>query len=157
MVRFYFRKKKEVTSLSLLSLCKSLLLELHPTGDRQKIISTPDKPTKVFIGENVTLTWRYYQPSRLTLRHVLFGIFERPGYLKTELVGVSKNGVPTVRNDYGISMSWAGNVTACHAVFVLYNVQPADGKKIFGIQVDFGYEYDMLTDIVRLQVDAKRE
>jgi len=41
-------------------------------------------------------------------------------------------------------------------VFVLYNVQPADGNKTFGIQVDFGYEYDLLTDIVRLQVEAKR-
>ena len=146
-----------MTSLSLLSLCKSSLLKLYPTGDRQKIISTPDKPTRVFIGENVSLTWHYYQPSHLTLRHVVFGIFKRPGYLKTELAEVNKNGVPRVRRDYGISLSWAGNVTACLAVFVLYNVQPADGNRIFGIEVDFGYEYDMLTDIVRLQVDARRE
>ncbi|XP_020625048.1 Down syndrome cell adhesion molecule homolog isoform X3 [Orbicella faveolata] len=128
---------------------------IFTSGDRQKIISTPDKPTKVFIGDNVSLTWRYYQPSHLTLRHVLFGIFKRPGYLKTELAEVNKNGVPRVRKDYGLSLSWAGNLTASLAVFVLYNVQPADGKKTFGIQVDFGYEYDMLTDIVRLQVEAK--
>ena len=132
-------------------------MEPHPTGDRQKIISTPDKPTKVFIGENVSLEWRYYQPSHLTLRHVLFGIFKRPGYLKTELAEVNKNGVPRVRKDSGLSLSWAGNVTASQAVFVLHNVQPALGKKTFGIQVDFGYEYDMLTDTVRLQIDAKRE
>ena len=136
---------------------KSLLLELYPTGDRQKIISTPDKLTKVFIRENVSLTWRYYQPSHLTLRHVLFGIFKRPGYMKTELAEVNKNGVARVGKNYGISLSWEGNVTACLAVFVLYNVQPADGSKTFGIQVDFGYEYDMLTDVVGLQVDAKRE
>jgi len=88
---------------------------------------------------------------------VLFGIFKRPGYLKTELAEVNKNGVPRVRKDYGLSLSWAGNLTASLAVFVLYNVQPADGKETFGIQVDFGYEYDMLTDIVRLQVEAKRK
>ena len=132
-------------------------MEPHPTGEQQKIISTPDKPTKVFIGENVSLEWRYYQPSHLTLRHVLFGIFKRPGYLKTELAEVNKNGVPNVRKVSGLSLSWAGNVTASQAVFVLHNVQPAHGNKTFGIQVDFGYEYDMLTDTVRLQVGAKRE
>jgi len=157
LVSFIFGKVIVPTSLTLLSLCKSLVFRLYPTGDRQKIISTPDKPTKVFVGENVSLTWRYYQPSRLTLRHVLFGIFERPGYLKTELAQVNKNGVPRVRKDYGLSLSWAGNLTASLAVFVFYNVQPADGKKTFGIEVDFGYEYDMLTDIVQLQVEAKRK
>ena len=132
-------------------------MELYPTGDRQKIIFKPDKPTKVFIGENVSLTWRYYQPSHLKLRHVLFGIFKRPGYLKTELAEINNNGVLRVRKDYSLSLSWAGNLATSLAVFVLYNVQPADGKKTFGIQVDFGYEYDMLTDIVRLQVDPKRK
>ena len=88
---------------------------------------------------------------------MLFGIFKRPGYLKTELAEVNKNGVLRVRKDSGLSLSWAGNVTASLAVFVLYNVQPAHGNKTFGIQVDFGYEYDMLTDTVRLQVDSKRE
>ena len=146
-----------MTSLSLLSLCKSLLLELHPTGDQQKIISTPDKPTKVFIGENVSLTWRYYQPSHLTLDHVLFGIFERNGSLKTGLALVKTNGDPAVQEGYGASVSWAGNVSACLAVFVLYNVQPTDGNKIFGIRVDFGYPYNRPLDLVRLQVDAKRE
>lgn len=121
------------------------------------MISTPDKPTKVFIGENVSLTWRYHQPSRLTLRHVLFGIFKTPGYLITELVEVNKNGVPRVRKDYGLSVSWAGNLTSSLAVFVLYNLQPEDGKKTFGIQVDFGYEHDLLIDILRLQVENKRK
>ena len=88
---------------------------------------------------------------------MLFGIFKRPGFLKTELVEVNKNGVPRVRKDYGLSVSWAGNLTTSLAVFVLHNVQPADGKKTFGIQVDFGYEHDMLTDIVRLQVEEKRK
>jgi len=87
---------------------------------------------------------------------VLFGIFET-GYLKTELAQVNKNGVSRVRKDYGLSLSWAGNLTASLAVFVLYNVQPADAKRTFGIEVDFGYEYDMLTDIVQLQVEAKRK
>ena len=144
-----------MTSLSLLSLCKSLLLELHPTGDQHKIISTPDKPTKVFIGENVSLTWRYYQPSDLTLDHVLFGIFERNGDLKKGLALVQTNG--DVHKGYGASVNWAGNVSACLAVFVLYNVQPTDGNKIFGIRVDFGVNYKLLNDRVRLQVDAKRE
>ena len=88
---------------------------------------------------------------------MLFGIFKRPGYLKTELAEVNKNGGLRVRKHYGLSLSWAGNLATSLAVFVLYNVQPADGRKTFGIQVDFGYEYDMLTDIVRLQVDPKRK
>ena len=88
---------------------------------------------------------------------MLFGIFKRPGYLNTELVEVNINGVPRVRKDYGLSVSWAGNLTTSLAVFVLYNVQPADDKKAFGIQVDFGYEHAMLTDIVRLQVEEKRK
>lgn len=121
------------------------------------MISTPNKPTRVFIGENISLAWRYYQPSHLTLRHVLFGIFKRPGYLKTELVEVKKSGVPRLAKGYDSTVSWAGNLTTSLAVFVLYNVQPADGNKKFGIQVDFGYEYDLLTDIVRLQVEAKRK
>jgi len=88
---------------------------------------------------------------------VVFGIFKRPGYLKTELAEVNRDGVPRVRKDYGLSLSWAGNLTASLAVFLLCNVQPADGNRTFGIQVDFGNEYEMLTDKVRLQVDAKRK
>ena len=121
------------------------------------MISTPDKPTRVFIGDNVSLIWQYYQPSHLTLRHVLFGIFQLPGYLKTELVEVNKNGIPRVTKGYESSVSWAGNLTNSFAVFVLYNVQPPDKKKAFGIQVDFGYEYNLLIDTVRLQVEARRK
>ncbi|KAL9971560.1 hypothetical protein ACROYT_G017735 [Oculina patagonica] len=124
------------------------------SGDRQKIISTPDKPTRVFIGENVSLVWKYYQPSHLTLRHVLFGTF-KPGYLNTQLVKVNKNGISRVRKGYESLVSWAGNLTSSLAIFVLHNVQPADKTKEFGIEVDFGYEYNMLTDTVWLQVEAR--
>ncbi len=89
---------------------------------------------------------------------MLFGIFNKwPGYLKTELVEVNKNGIPRVTKGYESSVSWAGNLTSHLAVFVLHNVQPADKKKLYGVQVDFGYEYNMLTDTVRLQVEARRK
>ena len=121
------------------------------------MISTPDKPTRVFIGENVSLVWQYYQPSHLTPFEVVFGIWKSPGYLQTKLVTVDSNGIPSVRSGYESSISWAGNLSSFLAVFVLYNVQPADGNKVFGIQVEFGLAYKPLTDTVQLQVEAKRK
>ena len=121
------------------------------------MISTPDKPTRVFIGENVSLIWKYYQPSHLTPFDVVFGIWKSPGYLGTKLVIVDSNGIPRVRPGYESSISWAGNLSSFLAVFVLYNVQRADGNKVFGIQVEFGLAQTPLTDTVRLQVETKRK
>ncbi|XP_078371020.1 uncharacterized protein LOC144654684 isoform X2 [Oculina patagonica] len=129
--------------------------ELRSSGDQQRMISTPYKPTRVFIGENVSLVWKFYQPSHLTLFEVVFGIWKSPGYLKTKLVTVHSNGIPSVRSGYGSKVSWAGNLTSCLAVFVLYYVQPTDGNKIFAMHVEFGLAHNPLTDIVRLQVEEK--
>ena len=120
------------------------------------MISTPDKPTKVYVGENVSLVWRYYQPAHVTLFEVVFGYWKSPGYLHPKIIAVDSNGVPSVRAGYELAAAWAGNLTSSLAVFVLYNVQPADGNVDFGIQVEFGLAHHPLTDIVRLQVEAKR-
>ena len=114
------------------------------------MISTPDKPTKVYIGENVSLVWRYYQPAHVTLFEVVFGYWKSPGYLHPKIIAVDSNGVPSVRAGYELAVAWTGNLTSSLAVFVLYNVQPADGKVDFGVQVEFGLTHNPLTDIVRL-------
>ena len=121
------------------------------------MISTPNKPTRVFVGENVSLTWQYYQPAHLNLFEVVFGIWKSPGFLKTKLIVVDSNGVPSVRKGYESSLGWAGNLTSSTAVFVLYDVQLEDGKKEFGIQVEFGLAFNPLTDTVRLQVKPRRK
>ena len=126
-------------------------------GDRKKIISTPDKPTRVFIGENVSLVWRYYHPPRVTLSEVVFGIRKGVDNLKPKLLAVNRNGFLTVEKGYESKVSWAGNLTSSLAVFVLHHVQPADGKKVFGITLDFGLLYNQLHDSVQLQVEAKRK
>ena len=125
----------------------------HPTGDEQKIISTPDKPTRVYIGENVSLVWHYYQPANFTLFEVAFGYWKMPGNSFEKLIVVDSNGVLIVRTGY----AWAGNLTSSLAVFVLYNVQPADGNVDFWIHVEFlDLTHSPLKDQVRLQVEAKR-
>ncbi len=121
------------------------------------MISTPYKPTRVFTGENVSLVWKYYQPSHLTLFEMVFGIWKSPGYLKTKLAIVDSNGIPSVRSGYESKVSWTGNLTSCLATFVLYHVQPADGNKKFAIQAEFGLAHNPLIDTVRLQVEAKRK
>ena len=120
------------------------------------MISTPDKPTRVYIGENVSLVWHYFQPADVTLFEVVFGYWKSPGYLDPKLIAVDSNGVPSVRAGYESAFAWAGNLKSSLAVFVLYNVQPADGNVDFGIQVEFGLAHSPLKDIVRLQVEEKR-
>lgn len=66
---------------------------------------------------------------------------------------VTKTGIAYVAKGYQSRVSWAGNLTSSLTVFVLHNVQPEDQNKKYGIQVDFGYEYNMLTDTVRLKVE----
>jgi len=97
-------------------------MELRSSGDRQQIISEPDDPTRVFTGENVSLTWRYYQPSRLTLSEVVFGISKAVNHLNPKLIAVNARGFPEVKEGYEPFVSWAGNLTAFVAVFVLHNV-----------------------------------
>ena len=86
------------------------------------MISTPDKPTRVYIGRNVSLVWHYHQPADVTLFEVVFGYWKSPGYLDPKLIAVNSNGVPNARAGYESAIAWAGNLTSSLAVFVLYNV-----------------------------------
>ena len=132
--------------------------DLYLTGDRLRITSRPDNPTKVFIGENVSLTWSYYQPSHVTLSKVVFGISVAVNKIEPKLVTVNgSNGFPDVNEDYKPIVSWAGNLTAYLAVFVLHDVQLKDGNKFFGITFDVGLLYNNIRNRVQLQVQAKRK
>lgn len=62
-----------------------------------------------------------------------------------------------MREGYESFVSWAGNLTAFLAVFVLHDLQPADGNKFFGIAFKFGLMHNEVKDRIRLQVDAKRK
>ena len=130
---------------------------LHPTGDRQRIISKPEDPTRVFIGQNVSLAWRYYQPKHVTLSEVVFGIWNTFNHLNPKLIAVNGSGFPEVKEGYESFVSWAGNLTGFLAVFVLHDVHPADGNKFFGITFKFGLMHNVVTDRIRLQVVAKRK
>ncbi|KAJ7391304.1 hypothetical protein OS493_019437 [Desmophyllum pertusum] len=80
------------------------------SGDKQqKIISAPDKPTRVFIGDNVSLVWQYNHPNHFTLCEVVFGIQGPQGDLTKRLVAVNASGFPDVRKGYESKLSWAGN------------------------------------------------
>ena len=103
------------------------------------------------------MTWRYYQPSQVTLSEVVFGISNAFNYLNPKLIAVNASGFPDVNEDYEPFVSWAGNLTACLAVFVLHDVRPTDGNKFFGIAVKFGLMYNDVKDRVWLQVNAKRK
>ena len=128
------------------------------TGDRQRMISTPDKPTRVFIGENVSLVWRYYQPAHLTLVEVVFGHWRSTGFVYPKLMVVNgSTGISSVNTRHQSFISWAGNLTSSLVVFILHNVQPSDDNVEFGMQVEFGLAHNPLTDIVRLQVEEKRK
>ena len=142
--------------LSLSELCITLICSILTTGDRQRMISTPEKPTKVFIGDNISLVWQYYKPAHLILFEVVFGYWKSPGYMHPKLIAVDSKGVINVRAGYETAVSWDGNLTSSLAVFVLYNVQPADGNVDFGIQVEFGLADNPLKDVVQLLVVAKR-
>lgn len=62
-----------------------------------------------------------------------------------------------MKEGYESFVSWAGNLTGFLAVFVLHDVQPADGNKFFGITFKFGLMHNVVTDRIRLQVVAKRK
>ena len=122
------------------------------------MISTPDKPTQVFIGEDVSLVWRYYQPAHLTLVEVVFGHWRSTGFVYPKLMVVNgSTGISNVNPRFESFVSWAGNLTSSLVVFILHNVQPSDGNVEFGMQVEFGIAHNPLTDVVRLQVKAKRK
>lgn len=133
--------------------------DLYPIGcQNQRFTHKPAKPTHVYVGNNVSLEWRYCQPSHFKLYEVAFGIWtSSPGVLEKKLVAVSRSGFVQVRGGYESSVSWAGNLTSSHAVFVLYHVKKADGNKVFGIHVEYSALNSPLIDTVRLQVETKRK
>ena len=86
------------------------MCSVYQTGDRQRFISTPDNPTKVFIGGNVSLVWRYYQPANLTLIYVAFGYWKSPGYIYPRMIIINgTTNIPQVTAGYETAISWAGN------------------------------------------------
>ena len=110
------------------------------------------------MGSNVSLEWRYCQPSHFQLYEVAFGLWtSSPGFLSKKLVAVSGTGVIQVRGGYESLVSWAGNLTSSHAVFVLYHVQSSDKNKVFGIHVEYSHTNSPLIDTVQLQVETKRK
>ena len=85
-----------------------------------------------------------------------FGLWTSPGVLSTKLVAVSRSGSVQVRGGYEGLVSWAGNLSSSHAVFVLYHVKTADKNKVFGIHVEYSGLNSPLIDTVQLQVETKR-
>ena len=134
--------------------------ELSSTGwDLPRIISTPDDPTRAFLGDNVSLAWRYHIPSRATLVEIVFGFYNiNTGRLDRRLIAVNgSNAVTKIRQGYELSVGWAGNLSSSLAEFVLYNVSRQSDNKKFGIKLDCGFEYARLFEAVGLQVDKKRK
>ena len=130
----------------------------YPTADRQRFISTPDKPTKAFIGSNVSLVWRYYQPAHISLIKVVFGYWKSPGYVFPRVMTINgTTNIPEVMTGYEYDISWAGNLTDYLAAFVVCNIQPVNVRLEFGIHLEFGYRHNPLRDSVRIKVEKKRE
>ena len=139
--------------------CNVHYYNLYPIGcPKQRFTHKPAKPTHVYVGSNVSLEWRFCQPSHFTLYEVAFGLWtSSPGFLSTKLVAVSGSGLVQVRAGYDSLVSWAGNLTSSHAVFVLYHVPSADKNKVFGIHVEYSGPHPPLIDTVQLQVETKRK
>lgn len=130
----------------------------YPTADRQRFISTPDKPTKAFIGSNVSLVWRYYQPAHISLIKVVFGYWKIPGYVFPRVMTINgTTNIPEVMTGYEYNIRWAGNLTDYLAAFVVCNIQPVNVRLEFGIHLEFGYRHNPLRDSVRIKVEKKRE
>ena len=71
-------------------------------------------------------------------------------------MAVSRSGSVQVSVEYKGLVSWAGNLTSSHAMFVLYHVQSAAKNKVFGIHVEYSGANSPLIDTVQLQVETKR-
>ena len=120
------------------------------------IISAPEKPTKAFTGETVSLKWHYNSGDlKNDLFEVVFGIWKSPGFLM-KLIAVNSSGFALIRSSHKSSVGWAGNLTSSVAVFELYNVKLKDGMK-YGILVEYGLHHIPLTDTVQLQVKSRRK
>ena len=87
-----------------------------------------------------------------------FGLWTSPpGVLSKKLVAVNRSGSVQMREEYEGLVSWAGNLTSHHVMFVLYHVQSADKNKVFGIHVEYSdANQSPLVDTVQLQVETKR-
>ena len=72
-------------------------------------------------------------------------------------MAIHRSGSVQVRGGYASLVSWAGNLTSSHAVFVLYRVQSSDKNKVFGIHVEYSGHNSPLIDTVQLQVETKRK
>ncbi|CAH3045752.1 unnamed protein product, partial [Pocillopora meandrina] len=118
------------------------------------IISAPEKPTKAFTGETVSLKWHYNSGDlKNDLFEVVFGIWKSPRSLM-KLIAVNSSGFALMRSSHKSSVGWAGNLTSSVAVFELHNVKLKDGMK-YGILVEYGLHHIPLTDTVQLQVKSR--
>lgn len=123
---------------------------------RPRIISGPSHP---IIGKkqgNLTFDWTFkLLPGRTwieSVEHVAFGFWKPPGYLKTKLIVIGKNGEVMIRQNQQSKISCAFNMSLLQVAFTVHDLGMGDENE-YGLHVELGLARKPLIDVVTLLLE----
>ena len=126
--------------------------EQHP-----RIISGPSHP---MIGKkqgNLTFDWTFrLLPGRTwieSVEDVAFGFWKAPGYLKTKLIAIGKNGEVMIRQNHESKISCTFNMSLLQVAFTVHNLSAGDENE-YGLHVELGLARKPLIDVVTLLLEG---
>ena len=120
-------------------------------------MSWPPSPLIVNNTGNATLNWKFQlRPTETwanTIYELSFGIWKFPGFLKTKLMVIDKQGGVLIRPYYEKKISCKFNMSLLEVEFTLHNLIKEDEKE-YGIHVEFGLSRSPLKDTVLIRLEG---
>ena len=133
------------------------LLSASHQQQRPRIVSGPSHPMIGRRQGDVTFNWTFtLWPGKTwneSVEEVGFGIWKAPGYLRTKLMVISKQGDVLIRPSYKEKISCKFNISRLEVTFTLHNLSMGDERQ-YGLHVEFGLRYNPLTDAVALRLQG---
>ena len=88
-----------------------------------------------------------------SVEEVGFGIWKAPGYLRTKLMVIDKQGNVLIRPNHENKLSCKFNMPRLLVAFTLHNLSMEDVND-YGLHVEFGLTQNPLTDTVMLRLQG---
>ena len=106
---------------------------------------------------NLTFNWTFkLLPGRTwfeSVEHVAFGFWKPPGYLKTKLIVIGKNGEVMIRQNQESKISCAFNMSLLQVAFTVHDLGTGDENE-YGLHIELGLARKPIIDVVTLLLEG---
>ena len=106
---------------------------------------------------NLTFNWTFKLfPGRTwieSVEHVAFGFWKPPGYLKTKLIVIGRNGEVMIRQNHERKISCTFNTSLLQVAFTVHDLGTGDENE-YGLHIELGLARKPLIDVVTLLLEG---